>query len=100
VSSKNIDFFAQDGIAITATIPGNDYNTVTFSYRKKGGNWTTIGTADKRTVEDMETTAGFYRVYLQKAGLAGGTKVEVIAVAKSANGAIAASKIIPVTLPR
>lgn len=100
VSAKNIDFFAQDGIAITATVPGNGYNTVTFSYRVKGGKWTTIGTADKRTVEDMETTAGFYRVYLQKAGLKPGIKVEVIAVAKSTAGKIAASKIIPVTLPR
>lgn len=100
ISVKNIDFFVQDAIAITATIPGDGYNTVTFSYRKKGGPWITIGTADKRTVEDLETQAGFYRVYLQKAGLKGGSEVETIAVAKSVTGKIVASKILSVKIPK
>ena len=100
VSAKNIDFYTQNSIAITASVPGDDYNAVTFSYRKKGGPWITIGTAEKRTVEDFETKAGFYRVYLQKSGLKSGSQVEVIAAVKAMNGKIAISKIVPVTIPR
>lgn len=100
ISSSNIDFYAQGAMAITASVPGDGYNTVTFSYRKKGGSWVTLGTAEKRTVEDMETTAGFYRVYLQKAEFAKGSSIEMIAVAKSAAGKVAASKILTVKLPR
>ena len=100
ISSSNIDFYVQDAMAITASVPGDGYNTVTFSYRKKGGPWITVGTAEKRTVEDNETAAGFYRVYLQKAQLKRGSSVEMIAVAKSASGKLAASKILTVKLPR
>lgn len=93
VSVKNVDYFAQSAMAITATVPGDDYTAVTFSYRKKNGPWLTIGTAEKRTVKDLEVRAGLHRVYLPKAGLKKGSEVEVIAVAQSATGAISASKI-------
>lgn len=94
ISVKNIDFFVQDATAVTAFVPGNDYVNVTFSYRKKGGPWLTLGTAEKRTVQDLETDAGLHRVYLYKSNFKVGTNVELIAVAKSANGKTAASKII------
>jgi hypothetical protein len=97
---NNRDFFFHDGIALTATVPGDGYNTVSFSYRKKGGKWIPIGTAEKRTVEDFEIKAGFYRVYLLKAGLKIGTEVEVIAVARNTAGKIATSKIVKVKIPK
>lgn len=97
---NNRDFFFNDGIALTATVPGDGYNTVSFSYRKKGGKWIPIGTAEKRTVEDFEIKAGFYRVYLLKAGLKIGAEVEVIAVARNTAGKIATSKIVKVKIPK
>ena len=97
---NNRDFFFNDGMALTATVPGDGYNTVSFSYRKKGGKWIPIGTAEKRTVEDFEIKAGFYRVYLLKAGLKIGTEVEVIAVARNTAGKIATSKIVKVKIPK
>jgi glycosidase len=98
LSLKNRDSLFQDGIALTATVPGGGYNTVSFSYRKKGGKWNPVGTAEKRTVKDSATKAGFYRAYLLKAGLKAGTEVEVIAVARNTSGKIAASKIVKVKI--
>jgi len=98
LSLKNRDLLFNDGIALTAAVPGGGYNTVNFSYRKKGGKWISVGTAEKRTVKDSATKAGFYRVYLMKAGLKSGTEVEVIAVARNTSGAIASSKIVKVKI--
>ena len=98
LSLNNRDPLFHDGIALTATIPGDGYNTVAFSYRKKGGKWISVGTAEKRTVKDSATKAGFYRVYLMKAGLKSGTEVEAIAVARNTSGAIASSKIVKVKI--
>jgi hypothetical protein len=98
LSLKNRDSLFQDGIALTATVPGGGYNTVSFSYRKKGGKWNPVGTAEKRTVKDSATKAGFYRAYLLKSGLKAGTEVEVIAVARNTSGKIAASKIVKVKI--
>jgi hypothetical protein len=61
LSLNNQDFFSQDGVTLTAAVPGNGYNTVAFSYRKKGGKWISVGTAEKRTVKDSVTKSGFYR---------------------------------------
>ena len=98
LSLKNRDSLFQDGIALTATVPGNGYNTVAFSYRKKGGKWISVGTSEKRTVKDSSTKAGFYRAYLLKSGLKIGTEVEVIAVARNTSGKIATSKIVKVKI--
>ena len=98
LSLKNRDSLFQDGIALTATVPGNGYNTVAFSYRKKGGTWISVGTSEKRTVKDSATKAGFYRAYLLKSGLKIGTEVEVIAVARNTSGKIATSKIVKVKI--
>jgi hypothetical protein len=92
------DFFFQDGVTLTAAVPGNGYNTVAFSYRKKGGKWISVGTAEKRTVKDSVTKSGFYRTYLLKAGLKAGTEVEVIAVARDTSGKTATSKIMKVKI--
>ena len=98
LSLKNRDSLFQDGIALTATVPGNGYNTVAFSYRKKGGKWISVGTSEKRTVTDSATKAGFYRAYLLISGLKIGTEVEVIAVARNTSGKIATSKIVKVKI--
>jgi len=95
---NNRDPLFNDGITLTATIPGNGYNTVAFSYRKKGGKWISVGTAEKRTVKDSATKSGFYRTYLLKAGLNAGTEVEVIAVARNTSGKTATSKIMKVKI--
>jgi glycosidase len=96
ITAKNIDFYAQDGIAISAVVPGDDYNTVTFSTRLRGGKWKVLGIAEKRTVEDLETTPGYYRVYLQKADVSPGATVEVKAVVSNTAGVTASSRIITV----
>ncbi len=98
LSLKNRDLLFNDGIALTAAVPGDGYNTVAFSYRKKGGKWILVGTAEKRTVKDSVTKAGFYRAYLLKSGLKAGTEVEVIAVARNTSGKIATSKIVKVKI--
>ena len=98
LSLNNQDFFFHDGVTLTATVPGDGYNTVSFAYRKKGGKWNPVGTAEKRTVKDSATKAGFYRTYLLKSRLKAGTEVEVIAVARNTSGKIATSKIIKVKI--
>ena len=98
LSLKNRDLLFNDGIALTAAVPGDGYNTVAFSYRKKGGKWISVGTAEKRTVKDSTTKAGFYRTYLLKSGFKAGTEVEVIAVARNTAGKIATSKIVKVKI--
>ena len=98
LSLNNQDFFFHDGVTLTATVPGDGYNTVSFAYRKKGGKWNPVGTAEKRTVKDSATKAGFYRTYLLKSGLKAGTEVEVIAVARNTSGKIATSKIVKVKI--
>jgi len=98
LSLKNRDLLFNDGIALNAAVPGDGYNTVAFSYRKKGGKWISVGTAEKRTVKDSATKAGFYRTYLLKSGLKAGTEVEVIAVARNTAGKIATSKIVKVKI--
>ena len=98
LSLKNRDLLFNDGIALTAAVPGDGYNTVAFSYRKKGGKWISVGTAEKRTVKDSTTKAGFYRTYLLKSGFKAGTEVEIIAVARNTAGKIATSKIVKVKI--
>jgi glycosidase len=98
LSLNNQDFFFHDGVTLTATVPGNGYNTVSFAYRKKGGKWNPVGIAEKRTVKDSATKAGFYRAYLLKSGLKAGTEIEVVAVARNTSGKIATSKIVKVKI--
>ena len=102
ISTKNQDFFAPGVLTVTATVPGGGYNAVTFLYRTKGKDvWQTIGTAEKRTVADLEETkAGFYRTYLYNSQVKSGSEVELMAVVKSTSGRIATSKIIKAKVPK
>jgi len=87
------DFSTENWEALTASVPGDDYVQVTFGVREKGKSWRILGTADRRTLEDYNTPAGVYRVYLQPRHYKSGTKLEIIAVAKGADGKFATSRI-------
>ena len=102
ISTKNRDFFTPGALTISASVPGDGYNAVTFLYRTKGkSTWQTIGTAEKRTVADLdETKAGIYRAYLYNSQVKSGSDIELMAVVKSASGRIAASKIIKAKVPK
>ena len=102
ISTKDRDFFAPGALTVSASVPGDGYNAVTFLYRAQGkGAWRTIGTAEKRTVADQdETKAGIYRTYLFNSQVKSGSDIELIAVVKSASGRIAASKIIRAKVPK
>jgi glycosidase len=83
--------FSSDGwVMLSADVPGNDFNEVTFSARAQGSKWITVGTADRRTF-DRES---LYRVYLDGKIFKSGSKIEVVAVAKNAEGKTSISKII------
>ena len=102
ISTKYKDFFAPSALTISASVPGDGYNAVTFLYRAKGkSTWQTIGTAEKRTVADLdETKTGIYRTFLYNSQVKSGSDIELMAVVKSASGRIAASKIIKAKVPK
>jgi glycosidase len=102
ISTKYQDFFARGVLTISASVPGDGYNAVTFLYRTKGkSGWQTIGTAEKRTVADLEDTkVGIYRTYLYNSQVKSGSDIELMAVVKSAAGRIASSKIIKAKVPK
>ena len=87
------DFSTENWEALTASVPGSDYVEVTFAVRQKGKNWRVLGTADRRTLEDYNTPAGLFRVYLQPRQFKSGTQLEIVAIAKGADGKFATSKI-------
>lgn len=102
ISTKYRDFFARGALVISASVPGDGYNAVTFLYRTKAkGAWQTIGTAEKRTVADPdETKAGLYRTYLYNSQVKSGSDIELMAVVKSTSGRVASSKIIKAKVPK
>ena len=76
---------------LSATVPGQDPSVVTFAYRIKGtAAWVRLGTDDARP----------FRVQLDPLKLRSGTKVDVIAVVRSSSGAIASSRLVPLTVTR
>ena len=102
ISTKHQDFFTRGALSISANVPGDGYNAVTFLYRNKGkGAWKVIGTAEKRTVKDLdETKIGNYRTYLYNTQVKSGSDIELMAVVKSPSGQVAASKIINAKVPK
>jgi glycosidase len=102
VTTKYRDFFARGVLTVSAIVPGDGYNAVTFLYRNKGKSaWQIIGTAEKRTVKDLdETKTGLYRTYLYNSQVKSGSDIELMAVVKSPSGRIAASKIIKAEVPK
>ena len=102
ISTKYKDFFLPSALTISASVPGDGYNAVTFLYRTKGkSTWQTIGTAEKRTVADLdETKTGLYRTYLHNSQVKSGSDIELMALVKSASGQVASSKIIKAKVPK
>ena len=80
-------------MALTASVPGNDFNEVTFAVREKGKNWQIVGTSDHRLLNVTGFKDGTYRVYLHQDNYKKGTNLEVVAVVVNANGEKLASSI-------
>ena len=80
-------------VALTAAIPGSDFNEVTFAVREKGKSWSIVGTSDRRILGVTGFKDGLYRVYLHQDKYKKGTTLEVVAVAVNSNGEKLASSI-------
>jgi hypothetical protein len=80
-------------VALTAAVPGSDFNEVTFAVREKGKAWSIVGTSDHRILGVTGFKDGLYRVYLHQAKYKKGTQLEVVAVAANPNGEKVASAI-------
>ena len=84
-------------VALTASIPGTDFNEVTFAVRSPGKPWQIVGTSDHRTFGASGFKDGLYRVYLHQSKYKSKNnkeiKLEVIAVVANANGEKIASGI-------
>jgi glycosidase len=73
-------------VALTAAVPGNDFNEVTFAVRQKGKLWSIVGTSDRRILGVTGFKDGLYRVYLHQDKYKKGTQLEIVAIAVNANG--------------
>lgn len=80
-------------VALTATVPGTDFNEVTFAVRQKGKTWNIVGTSDHRILGVTGFKDGMYRVYLHQDKYKKGTQLEIVAIVVNAAGEKAASSI-------
>jgi hypothetical protein len=80
-------------LALTANIPGSDFNEVTFAVRQKGKNWTTVGTTDRRIIGATGFKDGLYRSYVNTEKFKKGTELQFVAIVKNANGEKLASTL-------
>ena len=80
-------------VALTADVPGDDFNEVTFALRQTGKPWSIVGTSDKRLMDVTGFKDGLYRVYLHQEKYKKGTKLEIVAIAQSSTGERLASGI-------
>ena len=80
-------------VALTASVPGSDFNEVTFAVREKGKSWSILGTSDHRLLGATGFKDGLYRVYLHQEKYKKKTNLEVVAIAVNANGEKIASAI-------
>jgi hypothetical protein len=82
-------------LALTANVPGGDFNEVTFAFRIKGKskNWSIVGTADKRIIGVTGFKDGLYRVYANPNKFKKGTELQFVAIVKNTNGDKLASSI-------
>jgi hypothetical protein len=84
---------SENYVALTAAVPGSDFNEVTFAVREKGKAWQIVGTSDRRLVHATGFKDGLYRVYLHQDKYKKGTKLEVVAIVVNANGEKLASSL-------
>lgn len=81
-------------LQLSATVNGDDYVEVAFLVRKAGESWRFLGTSDRRTVKDMTTANGLYRVFLNPRDYKNRTNLELLAVARGSNQKTGTSKIL------
>ena len=81
-------------LEISATVPGDEYNQVTFLMRESGKNWVNLGTSDRRTIKSSVADDGLYRVYIEPRKFPSGTNLEFVSVVKTESGKSATSKIV------
>ncbi|HEX7404974.1 MAG TPA: alpha-amylase family glycosyl hydrolase [Candidatus Nanopelagicaceae bacterium] len=98
LQTPTIDYYTPQWLSMTATIPGSDFNEVTFVARIVGGSWKILGTSDHRTFTTGMMDGGTYRVFLHPRDYKSGTKMEIVAIAKSMSGEKVASKIQKATI--
>ncbi|GGK62553.1 hypothetical protein Sme01_04530 [Sphaerisporangium melleum] len=75
-------------VPVTATVPGEGFDQVTFAAKAGDGRWTVLGTDDAPTVSGQART---FRVFHDLTGIAPGTKVTYKAVVKDSAGRYAAA---------
>lgn len=94
LAKVDYDFATPNWLSLRASVPGDDFTQVNFQIRKQGATqWINVGTSDRRTFETSEVPGGLYRVFTQPRKFKSGTTIEVVAIAKSAAGEIAYSKV-------
>ena len=91
LNTPEVDYNTQNWVALTATVPGNDFETVTFDVKTKGGKWVSLGSTDRRTYAYQDTKGGLFRTYLHPRQYKSGTVLTIVAVVKDAKGSVVAS---------
>ena len=94
INSPKTDGNSDGWIPVTASVPGNDFDQVTFAVQVPDKAWQSLGTSDHRTFATTQTAGGFYRVYIHPAQYKKGTVLNLVAIVKNSSGASLASKVI------
>ena len=94
LSAPALDFNTAGWIGVDATVPGNDFETVTFAARLPGKPWSSLGSSDHRTIAAPGVMGGLYRTYIRPVNYKNGTVIQLIATVKDALGKIATSKVL------
>lgn len=89
-----VDFNTAHWIQISATVAGNDFETVTFSARTPGKPWSPLGSSDHRTFAAPDVPGGLFRTYIHQQQYKAGTLIQLVATVRDALGKIATSKIL------
>ncbi len=98
LKSPAVDFNTAHWIEVSATVPGNDFETVTFSSRLPGKPWSSLGSSDHRTFAAPDVPGGLFRTYIHQQHYKAGTKIQVVATVRDARGNVAISKILNYTV--
>jgi glycosidase len=92
--APGVDFNTPHWVGVSASVPGNDFETVTFSARVPGKNWVSLGSTDRRTFAAPDVTGGLYRTYIHQSQYSAGTTIQLVATVKDVLGNTATSKIL------
>ena len=94
LNAPAVDFNTPRWIGVNATVPGSDFETVTFGIRLPGKPWSSLGSTDRRTFATTDVPGGLYRTYIHPQDYKAGTTVQLVATVKDASGNVATSKIL------